>query len=240
MSPRQRRFVLISGIFFALLLCLSGGTAAVFLAQRYLREEPAQDRSEEESGAVSEAAALSEQGLLITSVAPDSPAGMAKLRRGQIILRIDGMAVDSPQALRQILQTHEAGDTFTLDVFSGQETRTISLILGEREAYLGTGLLSASTTAFSGGNTDGSFSSTPIQPDSPGSELSQNLLSRAFVVSLVPGSPAAKAGLQRGDIITNVDDEAILSNQELITTIGDRRPGSGDAARDDHFERTSR
>ncbi len=44
-------------------------------------------------------------------------------------------------------------------------------------------------------------------------------------MSLVPDSPAEIAGLQTGDIITNVDDLAILTNEELIAAIGNRIPG---------------
>ncbi len=227
MSERQRRFVLISGMFFAILLCLSGSTAAVFLAQRILQEDSFIQEGAEKSGEGDEAAFLSQQGVLITSVDPASPAGQADLRRGQIILRMDGIAVEYPQELQQMLQGHETGDAFTLDILSGPQTRTVTLIASDQRGYLGAGLLDASATLSSSYDLPGSANTPPISPETgfsnPG--FSQTLFLRAVVLSLVADSPAEKAGLQAGDIITNVDEAAILTNDELITAIGSKSAG---------------
>jgi S1-C subfamily serine protease len=226
-SDRHRRFVLVIGVFFAILLCLSGGTAAVLLAQRILQEEPSRRQADEGQFESSQAETLSQQGLLITSVDPASPAGHADLRRGQIILRIDGTAVDDPQALQHVLAMHETGDPFTLDILSGQQTRTVTLIVGDRGGSLGAGLLGADSATVFSDDLRGSTSTFPSPPETgvPGAGISSSLFLRALVVSIVAESPAEKAGMQAGDIITNVDEVAILTNDELIAAIGGKRAG---------------
>lgn len=48
----------------------------------------------------------------------------------------------------------------------------------------------------------------------------------ALVAAVVPDSPAAKGGLQAGDIITKVDDNLIEFSADLPHLIGRKRPGS--------------
>ncbi len=49
--------------------------------------------------------------------------------------------------------------------------------------------------------------------------------SGASVAEVVPGSPAAEAGLTEGDTITELDGERIDSTEALIAAIDSRRPG---------------
>ncbi|MBI2709065.1 MAG: trypsin-like peptidase domain-containing protein [Actinobacteria bacterium] len=47
----------------------------------------------------------------------------------------------------------------------------------------------------------------------------------ALVVDVAPGSPAATAGLKRGDVVTAVDGRTINGAVDLVATIRGRRPG---------------
>lgn len=48
----------------------------------------------------------------------------------------------------------------------------------------------------------------------------------AFIAQVVPGQPAAAAGLLEGDIITKVNDQPIADASELIRTVSSLNPGS--------------
>ena len=48
----------------------------------------------------------------------------------------------------------------------------------------------------------------------------------AVVVEPQPGSPAAKAGIASGDIITSVNGESIKNDHELMKKVGDLAPGT--------------
>jgi S1-C subfamily serine protease len=47
----------------------------------------------------------------------------------------------------------------------------------------------------------------------------------AVILSVVSGSPAAKAGLVQGDVIVNIDGHAITSAEDLQKVIQDAKPG---------------
>jgi serine protease Do len=47
----------------------------------------------------------------------------------------------------------------------------------------------------------------------------------ALVSSVFPDTPAAKAGLERGDVVVEVDGQEIDDQTELVAAIGNKRPG---------------
>ena len=47
----------------------------------------------------------------------------------------------------------------------------------------------------------------------------------AFVQSVEPGQPAEKYGIQKGDVIVQVDDMKVRNNRELIDYVSDQEPG---------------
>ena len=55
----------------------------------------------------------------------------------------------------------------------------------------------------------------------PGAEISGNGAGNA----VVPGSPAAKAGLVQGDVITKVDDTPVTNPDAFISVISGYKPG---------------
>jgi putative serine protease PepD len=47
----------------------------------------------------------------------------------------------------------------------------------------------------------------------------------ALIQSVDPGTPAASAGLAKGDVITKVDDAVITDSNSLVATVRSYRPG---------------
>ncbi len=70
-------------------------------------------------------------GAYIESVVPDSPAEKAGLTRGDIILEVDGKRIEKDKfELSQAISENKVGDTITLKVWNGGETREVKIILG--------------------------------------------------------------------------------------------------------------
>ena len=68
-----------------------------------------------------------EPGVVIVSVASDSPAAEAGLKRGDILLEIDGKAVAGPGQMMRYLFDLEPGDEIELTVLHGDAERTLRI-----------------------------------------------------------------------------------------------------------------
>ncbi len=64
-----------------------------------------------------------QKGVVLDSIAPNSPAAQAGLRQGDVIIAIDGKPMASEADLRQAIQAHKIGDTIELTVLrNGKHT----------------------------------------------------------------------------------------------------------------------
>jgi len=78
-------------------------------------------------------------GVVIASVEPDGPAAEAGVVRGDILLEMDGEALEDVGGLMRCLDGMEPGDEVELTVLHGDDLRTLTATLGDRGggAYLG-------------------------------------------------------------------------------------------------------
>jgi putative serine protease PepD len=73
-------------------------------------------------------------GALIQEVAPDSPAAKAGIQPGDLVVTIDGKAVENYSELVVAIRNHQPGDKVTLGVVRGGSETTITATLTERPA----------------------------------------------------------------------------------------------------------
>jgi S1-C subfamily serine protease len=71
-------------------------------------------------------------GLLITSVVDRSPADVAGILVGDVIVALDGKVVEEPEALVTLLRADRASDGATLTVIRGGDVREVPVKIGER------------------------------------------------------------------------------------------------------------
>jgi serine protease Do len=65
-----------------------------------------------------------------TSLLQDGPAAKAGLKVGDIITKVDGLAVDENHSLTSLLGKHQPGDKVILKIVNGKDTRTVTVTLG--------------------------------------------------------------------------------------------------------------
>ena len=94
---------------------LIAGTALVALSR------PALAQSNEPATAA--VATEQEPGVLVLAVEPGSPAAEAGIRRGDILLAVDGLAVDDAHLLAATIAAAQPDDTLTLTLLHGDEER---------------------------------------------------------------------------------------------------------------------
>lgn len=88
-----------------------------------------QDLTEELAGFLG---ASSTNGAVVAGVMPDSPAAKANLRKGDIILAVNGKAVENSEELTQIIGDLKVGDKITLEILRERKKISVSLVLEEK------------------------------------------------------------------------------------------------------------
>jgi len=141
------------------------------------------------------------QGALVGDVAADSPAAKADLRTGDIIVDLNGTPVDSSRSLQLQVAMMKPGTTVNLDVMRSGVRESIPVTLGEMPTTPNEGSEQISDNS-------GALDGVSVETLTP--EIAQELqlpaTTRGVVISEVdPSSAAAEAGLQRGDVIEQVN-----------------------------------
>lgn len=152
-----------------------------------------------------------ESGVLISQVMDEMPAKKAGLQRGDVIVGFDGDPVKNMRDLRFSVAKTSPGKTVDITVIRDGNEKTFEVLLAERPSDPNRGGQSESSLEL--------FKGVSLQPLN--NQIRNQLELPAVVDGLVvtevePGSPAASAGLQKGDVIMEV-------NRKKVTTIKDIR-----------------
>jgi membrane-associated protease RseP (regulator of RpoE activity) len=91
-----------------------------------------------------------ETGALVASVDPDGPAGSAGLQRGDIIVSVDGSAIENHRDFLTAISDNAVDDTLGLELRRGNERVSLSVTVGEndRGPYLGLLIVPGGAGAF--------------------------------------------------------------------------------------------
>jgi serine protease Do len=145
------------------------------------------------------------KGALVSAVQPGSPAERAGVRRGDVILEIDGASVSDSNALRNHVARLQPGTTASLKLIRAGQERQVSVKLGE--------LPRAANDERQGpaqGGKEGGLGLSVAPGDSGGVE----------VTGVDPSGPAAEAGIRVGDVVEEVNGTAVRSASDLRSAVG--------------------
>lgn len=163
------------------------------------------------------AAAQSEQpgepGLVIVRVDATGPAAEAGVKRGDILLAMGEQEINQPVDWFQAVRGLKAGEPVTLRVLHGDEERSLTATVAERNSRAFLGL-----QVYLGAAAD----------DAAGEPLMLPLMTPttgAQVMEVVADSPASAAGLQANDVITAVDGKTLDGEASLADIIAGYKPG---------------
>jgi len=142
-------------------------------------------------------------GVIVNSVFEGDPAHLAGLKVGDIILKIGGVKIDSPNSLIRIIGTISPGQTINLDILRKGERKVVPVKLESKKKK--TNLLA---------------SLVPSDPLGLGFTLkdmvgNQDGQKGPKVLKVEPGSYAESKGLMIGDQILAVNGELIGNQQEF-------------------------
>ena len=161
------------------------------------------------------------EGVLVNEVFEKDPAALAGIKPGDVIVRIDGAVVDSPNKLSRLIATHTPGATSKIEVVRDLKHITLDVPLTERRE-----------TAV--------IASIPQQEEKGGVRLGLDVqdltaaLAERFklreskgvlIVKVEPNSLAQAEGLREGDLIKEVNRREVSSVGEFTSAIARSRRG---------------
>jgi serine protease Do len=183
-----------------------------------------------------------ERGALLGKVVPDSPAAKAGLKQDDVVTEINGQRIEGTAQFRRMIHEIPAGRTAQLTVWRDGRTQTISVTIGKADPRGSMAMSMAMPGSFAftlpevrefrelpdgaepgdiqdfalfrsaqprlgidAENLEGDFGNYFGAPDGEG----------VLVRSVFENTPAAKAGLKAGDVITAVNGDRIRSISEL-------------------------
>jgi serine protease Do len=154
------------------------------------------------------------EGALVSEVEPDTPGAKAGLRTGDVITELDGKPVTDAGELQMIVGQKRPGDTIHLLVARDSKTTSIPVTL---EALGGDKGIEAAGDEHGKGRWG--LSLADLTPDARNEVQAQASVHGAIVEDVKPGSPADNAGLQRGDVIMEVNRRAVKSASEVAQAL---------------------
>jgi serine protease Do len=169
-----------------------------------------------------------QKGAIVSELQKDSPAERAGIKAGDIVVKVGGNEVEDSRAVQRQVLEHKVGEKVPVTVWRDGKTLSLDVVTTELPGEL----------------------AKPAEPQASAEgrlglglqTLAPNIADRlgvgratrgALVASVKPGSVAADAGLQEGDIVVSVDGTTIGTASEAAAQLSKERPAG-------HFVRVLR
>jgi len=178
-----------------------------------------------------------ERGVEITRVEPDSPAEKAGLKPGDVVLEYNGQRVEGTQQFVRMVRETPPGRRVTLLISRDGATQTVAATLGRRRAAdwsLGPEFradmerlreqlrdLRIEVDAPRAFILSWRSALLGVEAESLTDQLAEffGVKEGVLVRSVLKGTPAEKAGLKAGDVITKVEGETVRSPSQISSRL---------------------
>jgi serine protease Do len=153
------------------------------------------------------------QGALVAEVVPGSPAAKAGIRQGDVIVGFNDESIKSSHDLPAIVAKTPVGETASITLHRDGKTQKVPVTVAK---------LPSEKVAREESSPEGQSQwGMQLQEMTPQMARQHGLSNESgvIVVGVQPGSPAERAGLQRGDLIREVNRQPVQSVQEVRDAI---------------------
>ena len=182
------------------------------------------------------------RGVGVTQVVKDSPAEKAGLKKDDVILRFDGESVTSARKLTRLVNESSPDQTVRITISRGGAEQEVSATLAKHNMKNLLGAL-IRDDVFKGIEKDwpqvrtgdgpfvfniGANRRIGVSTQTLTKQLADYFGAKdggVLITSVTENSPAAKAGLKAGDVITAVDGEKVDSSGDISRAINKKQDG---------------
>ncbi len=165
-------------------------------------------------------------GAFVESVTEESPAKAAGLTHGDVIVGVDGQAVDDTRTLIDTVAALPPEQRVTLDVIRNGKRQEFMVTLGERDADTETSPADQDETD----DADAAAERVGISVTAVDDRIRQRpgideSVTGVMITHVRPDSPAGIEGLIRGDIILEVNGLKVTTTDDLMGAVRDVQEG---------------
>jgi serine protease Do len=157
-------------------------------------------------------------GALVAEVVKGGPAEKAGIEQGDVVVGFDGKEIREAKDLPRIVAATPVGKSVTVKVMRAGKAMTRDLKIGEMEEK----------TAEVAKAPSGKRVGIGVQNMTP--EIAQSLGlkngSGIVVTQVEQGSPAAEAGIRRGDVIREINRKPVKNVEEFRRQVGESKEGA--------------
>ena len=164
-------------------------------------------------------------GALVAEVQDGSPAASAGIQPGDVITKVGAQPVQDPRDLARIVAGIHSGTEQEVTVRRGGQDKTLPVTLAALRD--GDGTQQAAAEPDHGARLG--LALAPLDRDAR-DNLNLSAGQRGVVIaSVAPDSPAQAAGLQAGDVLEAVGNQAVTSPQQAVTALREATRAQGSA-----------
>ena len=160
-------------------------------------------------------------GALVAKVLDDSPAAAAGLQVGDVIVEFNGKKVMRSSGLPPLVGRAKVGEESRLTVIRDKQRRTI----GVKIAQLPTTITQASYSPEAAHPEEQSALGMKVETLGLDARKKLKIEGGVQVVEVEDYGPALEAGIQKGDVITMIDNKAIESVEDFEQVTGELESG---------------
>jgi serine protease Do len=158
-------------------------------------------------------------GAIVAQVTPDSPAGRAGLKSGDVIDQLNGRKIADGSALQVAVSQDQPGTTIQLGIIRNGTPMQVGVKVGE---YHKPGAQVAENEGGEGGQAN--TGKLGLAVDDLNQDARQQLqlpadVKGAAIANVRPGSPADDAGLQPGDVVLEVNRKPVTSAEQFANAV---------------------
>ncbi|MBS0472378.1 MAG: DegQ family serine endoprotease [Proteobacteria bacterium] len=170
----------------------------------------------------------SPKGAIVAEVVPGGPAAKAGFQQGDVIVALNGNAVDDSRDLTRHIASLPAGTTATFKVMRNGQPMTISAKIGARPDAEVASNNAPGDEDGQNGAAAGSMSAMGLGLAEVTPEARQNFnidsdVSGVLVTRVDPDSDAGDKGIQPGDVVISVANKPVRSPKDVVALINAAR-----------------
>ena len=171
------------------------------------------------------------KGAVVQDVIANAPASKAGVKAGDVVVAVNGKPVEDRGQLTRAVAAVAPGGKATLSILRKGKKQDVVVTVGTRpdEDALarGEGSEDGGGDAGSATETKGAKLGVKLQALSP--EIARQLKvepdSGVLVAEVSPDGAAARAGIQRGDVILEVNQESVTRPEQVVAAASKAKPG---------------